>query len=46
MIIINLKRQIHCQEICTKIQKLIEKEENKDFSDAFLLIQVKRSVEP
>jgi len=46
MIIINLKRQIQCQEICTKIQKLIEKEENKDFSDAFLLIQVKRSVEP
>lgn len=29
-----------------KIQKLIEKEENKDFSNAFLLIQIKRSIEP
>ena len=46
MIAINLKRQIQCQEICAKIQRLIEKEENKDFSDAFLLIQIKRSVEP
>jgi hypothetical protein len=46
MIAINLKRQIQCQEICTKIQRLIEKEENKDFSDAFLLIQIKRTVEP
>lgn len=45
MIIINLNRQIQCQEICVKIQKLVEKEENKDFSDAFLLIQIKRSVE-
>jgi hypothetical protein len=45
MIIINLNRQIQCQEICTKIQRLVEKEENKDFSDAFLLIQIKRSVE-
>jgi hypothetical protein len=45
MIIINLNRQIQCQEICVKIQRLVEKEENKDFSDAFLLIQIKRSVE-
>lgn len=46
MIIINLNRQIQCQEICAKIQRLVEKEENKDFSDAFLLIQIKRSIEP
>jgi hypothetical protein len=46
MIVINLNRQIQCQEICAKIQRLVEKEENKDFSNAFLLIQIKRPVEP
>jgi len=46
MIIVNLNKQVQCQEICAKIQKLIEKEENKDFSNAFLLIQIKRPIEP